>query len=105
MRKTIAIALALANATVAFSFGLVAEDNLDVIANHRNADEWDRVIVLNDAGTLVANPAAMTPSELARATIVDPLDHLAFVDCGGRWSVDEDCPNWKEIKRVHRPEA
>lgn len=62
---------------------------------------WDNVMVLQ-GGTVVANPAALTPAQLSNATIVDPFDHVTIcTDVRGETFVnpkDGECEQFKEIQ-------
>lgn len=87
MKLTPILALALMVAGAVPSFLIGGELALQSDYADRQAS-WSNVRVINSGGTLVANPAAMTPTQLADATILLPWDtnqaRLVAIGCPGQ---------------------
>lgn len=101
MRNSL-LTLTLASAAI---LGAVAGASLqsgrDAIAQE---NAWNGVLVVSKAGTLVANPSALTPAQLASYTIVNPMDNLTIcTDRKGQTFVnptDDECQDFKSIRRL-----
>lgn len=102
MQHKILISLALASATIVG--GIIGGGINDIQRNQAAESSWDGVLVVSKGGTLVANPSALTPKELASYTIINPMDHMTIcTDRSGRTFVnptDDECQDFKSIRHL-----
>lgn len=101
MRNSILSAALIASAVLGGVVGGGIQANRDVTASESS---WDGVFVVSKAGTLVANPSALTPRELASYKIIDPMDHLTIcTDRKGETFInpkDDECRDFKSIRHL-----
>lgn len=83
----------------AAAFGVVAEQKAQ-------RERWDDVLVVMN-GTLVANPAALSGTELADATIIRKKPRLIGFNCNGRTLTGEQFSDFPmfECREVMTVEA
>lgn len=76
----------------------------DAQRNTADIDAWSGVYVITKQGTLVANPSALSPRELANAKIIDPAQNLTIcTDQSGNTFVnprEDECQDFKSIRHL-----
>lgn len=103
MRKSIQLTLAASCVLALFASFQLGATVAEARIVTQEQDAWSEVRVFQN-GTLVANPAALSPVELADAKIVSPFEDLQVVYCSnGETYINPtpgECPNFKEIHNV-----